>query len=100
MVKFCQHNNNINLIRGDTGLMQINFSQEVDTAVFSVKKNINDSKYVIQKDIVDGMLKIEHSDTNKLDAGKYIYDIQVTYGDVVDTPLIGEFTVIADVTRE
>ena len=98
MIKF--NNNNISIVRGDTGEMQINFSEEIDRAVFSVKKNINDEEYVFQKEIIDGVLSFQHEDTNNLVPGKYVCDIQVTYGDVIDTPLIGAFIVIADVTRE
>lgn len=98
MIKFV--NNNISIVRGDTGILQINFSQEVDSAVFSVKKNIEDTEYVLQKNITDGVLQINHDDTNDLEAGKYVYDIQVTYNGIIDTPIIAYFMVIADVTRE
>ena len=98
MIKFV--NNNISIVRGDTGILQINFSQEVDSAVFSVKKNIEDTEYVLQKNITDGVLQFDHDDTNDLEAGKYVYDIQVNYNNNVETPIIAYFTVIADVTRE
>lgn len=94
------HNKKIYIVRGDTGPLYINLSQEVDNAIFSVKKNINDTDYVLQKEITGGMVKFKHEDTNNLETGEYVYDIQVEYGDDIDTPIIGTFTVIADVTRE
>ena len=94
------YNDKIRIVRGDTASLQINFSQEVDSAVLSIKKSVNDDEYVLQKQIVDGLLQFTHSDTNNLPAGRYVYDIQVTYGDVVDTPLIGVFEILPDVTRE
>ena len=93
-------NKKILLIRGDTGTVNINFSEEVETAVFSVKRNITDVEYILQKDITEGVLNFEHSDTNDLQPGKYVFDIQVSYDGIVDTPLIGTLEIIADVTRE
>lgn len=95
------HNKKISMVRGDTNPpLQINFSREIDSAIFSVKKNINDTEYILQKQIVDGLLKFEHEDTNTLDAGDYVFDIQVVYDGEIETPLIGTFKLIADVTRE
>ena len=98
MIRF--NKNNITIVRGDTAELEITFSEQVDSAVLSVKKKISDTDYVFQSQVVDGVLKITHADTNNLVPGQYVYDIQVKYGDVVDTPLIGEFNVVADVTRE
>ena len=98
MIQFS--NNNIYIRRGDTGKAEINFSRNVDSAVFSVKKRATDTKYIMQKDITNGILKFDHSDTNNLDDGRYVYDIQVTYDDVVDTPLSGDFVIVIDITRE
>lgn len=98
MIKF--HNKKIFLVRGDTAPLQFNFSQNVDRAVFSLKKNINDTEYVLQKEIVNGFLKFNHEDTNNLDAEEYVYDVQVEYDGEIETPLIGTFKLIADVTRE
>lgn len=88
------------LTRGDTGILQINYSVPVTSGVFSLKKNINDTEYVLQKDVTDGILKIEHADTNDLEARLYVYDIQVTAGTDVETVMKGVFDLLPDVTRE
>lgn len=50
-------------------------------AMFSVKRDLKDTEYLFQKPVVDGHVRIEHSDTQDLPYGKYYYDIQIKIDD-------------------
>lgn len=50
-------------------------------AVFSIKKTLRDTKYLLQKPVVDGHVRLEHSDTQDLEFGEYYYDIQIKIDD-------------------
>lgn len=93
-------------IRGDTDSFDVNLTQEDGsdigpyTAVFSVKKNITDAAYALQCPVQDGIVSLTHDMTANLDAGDYVWDIEVrTQGGGVQTIGPGLFRVIADVTR-
>lgn len=97
---------NIYHIRGDTDSFDVNLTQEDGsdigpyTAVFSVKKKITDAGYVFQAPVQDGVVSLTHDMTADLDAGDYVYDIEVQTPDGwVQTVGPGIFRVIADVTR-
>lgn len=79
----------INLTRGDTFMADIKIFQqngdqyvpiEGDTIRFALKKAINNTEVLIEKDIPIStmMLVLNPEDTKKLEFGKYIYDIQLT----------------------
>jgi hypothetical protein len=81
---------NIYMTRGDTATINLSIKDdnkieyelmEGDVVVFSVKKEMEDKGYVIQKTFVDKTIVIEHEDTKNLDFGKYVYDIQLTFID-------------------
>ena len=98
--------NNIYHIRGDTDSFDVNLTQEDGsdigpyTAVFSVKKKITDDAYVFQAPVQNGVVSLTHEMTNDLEAGDYIYDIEVrTPGGGVQTIGPYLFRLIADVTR-
>ena len=80
----------------------------LDGATFSVKENLDDSVYVMQKTIDNGItqlesgdyyVKIEPTDTEGLVPRKYYYDLQIEIGDDIYTPLKGRFDVTWDVTE-
>lgn len=97
------YGNTIQIVRGDSAHFQINFISEdeiiVDKAVFSIKKKIGDTEYVLQKVIDENEMTLTHEETENLEIGTFVFDIQVEYEGAVDTPIIGKFIVIADVTR-
>jgi hypothetical protein len=98
------------MIRGDTGTMTINLTDEngnaiaptAYTATFSLKKNIDDVPYIMQKQFANGEISFSHADTNNLPTGSYIYDIQVevTQDSSIHTIGPNPFVILADVTRE
>lgn len=98
--------NNIYHIRGDTDSFDVDLTHEDGsdigpyTAVFSVKKKITDDAYVFQAPVQNGVVSLTHDMTNDLEAGDYIYDIEVrTQGGGVQTIGPYLFRLIADVTR-
>ena len=50
-------------------------------AVFSVKKTLKDTEYLLQKNVVNGHVRLEHSDTKDLEYGEYYCDIQIKVDD-------------------
>jgi len=83
--------NYIGLTKGDTAEFDVEISTGTygtykcvtgDTLVFSLKKMITDTVYVMQKTVTtfpDGNIFVIHpSDTNSLALGLYVYDVQVT----------------------
>ena len=69
-------NDNIYLTRGDSALIDLELDNytplDSDRITFTVKTAI------ISKEIKNGMLKLESSDTAKLVYRNYVYDIQLT----------------------
>lgn len=104
--------NNIKLIRGDTGEVELNLTlddeektvvePEAYEAVFTLKKNVDDIAFIMQKPFVDGKITFSHEDTNLLPYGVYIYDVQVKVLEDGSIHTIGQhsFVILADVTRE
>jgi hypothetical protein len=102
--------NSVRMIRGDTGTMTMNLTDEngnaieptAYTAIFSLKKSIDDVPYIMQKGFIDGAISFTHEDTNNLPTGSYIYDIQVELAQDGSIHTIGPnpFVILADVTRE
>lgn len=97
---------NIYHIRGDMDSFDVNLTQEDGSdigpyiAVFSVKKKITDDAYVFQAPVQNGVVSLTHDMTNDLEAGDYVWDIEVrTQDGWVQTVGPGIFRVIADVTR-
>lgn len=93
-------------IRGDTDSFDVNLTQEDGsdigpyTAVFSVKKKITDAGYAFQAHVQNGVVSLTPYLTADLDAGDYVWDIEVrTQDGWVQTVGPGIFRVIADVTR-
>ena len=77
----------IYLTRGDTAYLDVSITfadgasyspDSGDIIYFSVKKNIDDDDYAIQKQVPAGnTIKLEPADTNNLNIGKYWYDVQL-----------------------
>ena len=106
MIEIEEHD--ITHTRGDTAILIFSFTdkgaayelQAGDKAVFSVKAAFDSKEYLIHKELVGNKLVLQPDDTAKLEAGKYVYDIQITRanGDVY-TPIVAKYKLTADVTR-
>lgn len=101
-------NKKITLVRGDSLHLKVNIyidkqlytPQFGDIVRFAMKQSYQSAKVLIHKDIpIDTMeLHLEPSDTKKLNFGKYVYDIEITFdnGDV-DTFISGEIELTPEV---
>lgn len=80
-------NNNIYVIRGDSIKLKIayvnqacepiNPLREGDTVTLTIKKSTRDRDILIQKDFTDNVLIINPDETELLDYGRYVYDVQL-----------------------
>ena len=98
----------ITLVRGDSLHLKINIyidkepytPQNGDAVRFAMKQTYQNSRVLIHKDIpIETMeLHLDPSDTKKLQFGKYVYDIEITFdnGDV-DTFISGDFELTPEV---
>ena len=77
--------NAITITRGDSARIDITVYdahgeeyelQEGDALVFTVKSSVNDKEKLIQKS--GAVININPQDTQDLDYGKYVYDVQIT----------------------
>ncbi len=101
-------NGNIYHKRGDTADFDINLTVDGEdpgsySAIFSVKTSPAATDYLFQKTVVDGHVRIDHSDTQALAYGDYYYDVQVVLNDGSDEGCyitVGPFRyyLMADVT--
>ena len=99
---------NIVHTRGDTAILRLTLEieghpfvlREGDSAIFSVKKNLKDKEYVLQKELDGQNVVFRHSDTQDLPYGNYWYDIQVKLkeGQVVTAVGPAQYQLTADVT--
>lgn len=103
-------NINLCMVRGDT----LAFSFEVegidtlDTAYFSCKANADDTEYVFQKSLTDGIslvetgkyrVRVAPEDTSNIEVGSYYYDLEIGANSDIFTILKGILKVEQDVTR-
>ena len=75
------------MIKGDTAYLKVEIHQENgniyelqkgDTLTFSMKKNLRDETYTLQKITdKDGAFVLQAEDTENLICGKYYYDVQL-----------------------
>lgn len=87
--------NHIFMIRGDTVKLKIKFTDKIgkplqlfptDRVIFTLKRTSRDCDILLQRDFTDGSLQIDPDDTNFLDFGRYVYDVQLIRADgFVDT---------------
>lgn len=102
--------NHMRVVQGDTAIFNIDINDyefiEGDIVYFTVKKNINDKDYVLQKivsDFIDNkaFFQLSKHDTN-ISTGSYVYDIQVSlHNGIVDTVVLpSKFEVLEGVTND
>lgn len=104
--------NSIEIVRGDSAEFDISLPikdesgqvieeyelQPGDTLLFTVKKNTKTSDVIFQKS--GQTVQITPADTEELNYGKYVYDVQLTYeSGFTDTVILPtEFRVLEEVT--
>lgn len=104
------------MIKGDTLAfgIEIEFDENpqfLDNAYFSCK-NIPDGEMLFQKSLSDGIefvkqvdnkmyyrVRVEPSDTKKLEVGRYYYDVEVRLNDDVFTILNGILNIEKEITE-
>jgi hypothetical protein len=102
--------NTIKLTRGDTAYLTVSIThneedyvvQSTDKLEFSVKKTVNDTEYVLRKEVIgNNVIHIEPSDTAGFAFGLYKYDIQLTTasGDVFTIVDVATFEIMPEVTE-
>lgn len=100
--------NTISLTRGDTARIALavkradgtDYDYSADTVLFTVKKNVYETDFLIQKTVTDGIVYIAPSDTETLSYGEYAYDVQLTTqsGDICTIITPAKFIVEPEVT--
>lgn len=106
---FTVENGKITVTRGDTGIISLDLTLpdgtpyeflEGDSLTLSVKKNVRDTDYILQKTSSRPAIIFDHEDTDDIDPGNYIYDIEFRHGlGQVSTIGPDKFIVKYDVTR-
>ena len=102
-------NNNISMIRGDSGVFTISITDTDgspveltggDVLTFTLRRAARNPAIVLQKIIADGELDIKPADTEGLTFGAYVYDIELKRADgYVDTVIPPhEFLLLEEVT--
>lgn len=108
-------NNNLFMVRGDTFRFSVEIeglTEDLTSAYFSCKKNKDDTEYIFQKSIGDGIEKttdtstsktyevvVAPEDTEEVEDGKYFYDLQIEVDGEIYTPLLAILTIEKDVTH-
>ena len=106
---FKVENNNISMIRGDSGVFTITITDtngtpveltDGDVLTFTLRRTARNPAIVLQKNIVGGELDIKPADTEGLTFGTYVYDIELKRADgYVDTVIPPhEFLLLEEVT--
>lgn len=106
---FKVENNNIYLIRGDTGVFDISIQAgdgndvtllDTDVLTFTIRKNSMTPRIVLQKVLKSTALQIAPEDTESLAFGQYVYDVELRRADgYVDTIIPPHsFTLMEEVT--
>lgn len=105
-------NYDISMTRGDDVSITFNFYNQDDTEYiledgdivhFNVKRNVIDNSYLINKTYTNpGKNNVEiilqHSDTDKLEYGIYLYDICIVNSETYRTPIpISKFQLLEEV---
>ena len=100
---------NFNVKKGDQFNFTITFTNlktDLSSITFGVKKDYEDTSFVIRKTLNNGIAKIEDGkyqisvspeETLSLDYGQYVFDLRFTLGSIVKTPLSGYVTVLETV---
>ena len=105
-----KRNNRLETYRGDTGILSINVNGyefvEGDYAVLSVKKDLEDATYILQKRVDDfednKIVFIFTEDDTDIPPGLYKYDVKICLSDGRRDRLIkpSEFEIFAGVTHD
>lgn len=106
---FTVQNNNISLIRGDSGAFTISIADtngspvalaDGDVLTFTLRRTPRSPTIVLQKTITGGTLNINPTDTQDLAFGAYVYDVELKrangYTDTIIPP--HEFLILEEVT--
>lgn len=102
-------NNEIFLIRGDSAEFELKLRSKVgkpiqltedDKLLFTVRKSVKSEEFSLQKEFVNGKISLAPEDTERMEFGKYLYDVQLTRKDgFVDTIIPPHvFNVLEEVT--
>ena len=107
-------NTNLFMVRGDTFRFNLEIEgleEDLTNAYFSCKKNKDDTAYIFQKSLGDGITKLQDTDTSKIyevvvapedtetvDEGNYFYDLQIEVNGEVYTPLLAILKIEKDIT--
>lgn len=109
---------NFSLTRGDTFQMKFkrqfestkeDITQKPDKMYMTFKRNEYEEDYVLQKKLSDGSityneedhyyyLTLKPEDTNSLDYGSYVFDIEVIKDGIVKTIQFGKMTITREIT--
>lgn len=106
---FTVNNNNISLIRGDSGAFTISIADtngspvaltDGDVLTFTLRRTPRSPTIVLQKIIAGGELDIKPADTEGLTFGAYVYDIELKRADGYTDTIIPphEFLLLEEVT--
>lgn len=81
---------------------------EFDSIYFTVKKTFKDSDFLFQKSLKDDtivklapgdyQLKIEKEDTRNMSFGRYVFDIQIGYRNILNETFTGDFDLLPEAT--
>ena len=103
----------MSMVRGDSLIFDLTLhdveTEDITAIVFSCKKNGTDGTYIFQKTLEDGItetteegtyqVRVAPEDTAGVDAGRYVYDLEITLGDNVYTISFGDLDILQDVTN-
>lgn len=106
---FQAQNNNIVIIRGDSGAFTISIADtngspveltDSDVLTFTLRRTPRSPTIVLQKTITDGTLTINPSDTQDMPFGSYVYDVELKRADGYTDTIIPphEFLLLEEVT--
>lgn len=106
---FQAQNNNIVIIRGDSGAFTISIADtdgnavtltDGDVLTFTLRRAPRSPTIVLQKTITDGTLTINPSDTQNMPFGSYVYDVELKRADGYTDTIIPphEFLLLEEVT--
>lgn len=112
------YKNDIKHIKGDTfscGLVVEDLEQNLDTAYFTCRENLNDNseslfvkslnngislvEYDEENDIRKYAVRLDPNDTKDLQSGTYYYDLEIGVNGDVFTIMKGKFIIEQDCTR-
>ena len=106
---FKVNDNNIRMIRGDSGVFHISITDingrnveltDSDVLTFTLRRTVRNPTIVLQKTITDGTLTINPSDTQDMPFGSYVYDVELKRADGYTDTIIPphEFLLLEEVT--